>query len=130
MERCFQDFSNGILQAPKFLKFHLVKSETICSHLAIGEQASQKNRNGKTIVVLFLDVFYECIEGKPNICLLLAMFIGDDRMIDLMIIYTEKTFAKAFDISDIIKKNYGDISSMSPNLSINNQIWPPIDIWK
>ena len=25
---------------------------------------------------------------------------------------------------------YGDISSMSPNLSMNNQIWPPIKIWK
>ena len=30
------------------------------------------------------------------------MFIGDDWMVDLMIIYIEKTIAKALDISDII----------------------------
>jgi hypothetical protein len=33
------------------------------------------------------------------------------------------------DINDIIKKN-GDVSSMSPNISINTQIWPPIEILK
>ena len=42
------------------------------------EQAGQKNRNGKMIVVLFCNVFYKCIEGKSGICLLLMMFIGDD----------------------------------------------------
>ena len=30
--------------------------------------------------------------------------IGDDWMLDLMIIYIEKTIAKALDINDIIKK--------------------------
>jgi hypothetical protein len=34
LERCFQDLSNGILQAPKFLKFQLVKPNKICSRLA------------------------------------------------------------------------------------------------
>ena len=38
------------------------------------------------------------------------MFIDDDWMVDLMIIYVEKTIAKALDINDIIKKNMG----MSP----------------
>jgi hypothetical protein len=52
--------------------------------------------------VLFCNVFYECIEGKSGIRLLLAMFIGDDWMVDLMIIYIEKTIAKPLDINDII----------------------------
>ena len=30
------------------------------------------------------------------------MFIGDDWMVDLMIIYIEKTIAKPLDINDII----------------------------
>ena len=58
------------------------------------------------------------------------MFIDDDWMVDLMIIYIGKTIAKALDINDIIKNIYGDVSSMSPNLSTNNQIRPPIEISK
>ena len=58
------------------------------------------------------------------------MSIDDDWMIDLMIIYIEKTIAKALHSNDIIIKKNGDVSLMSPNLSINNQIWPPIEIWK
>jgi hypothetical protein len=46
---------------------------------------------------LFRNAFY----------LLSAMFIGDDWMVDLVIIYIEKTVAKALDINDIINKNYG-----------------------
>ena len=57
------------------------------------------------------------------------MSIGDDWMVNLMIIYIEKTIAKALDINDmIIKKIYGDVSSMSPNPSINNQMRPSIKI--
>jgi hypothetical protein len=41
-----------------------------------------------------------------------------------------KTNAKALDINNIIKKLYGDVSAMSPNLLMNNQIQPPIKIWK
>jgi hypothetical protein len=48
LERCFQDLSNGVSQAPKFQKFQLVKPKRICSCLAIAEQAGQKNCNGKT----------------------------------------------------------------------------------
>jgi hypothetical protein len=48
LERCFQDLSDGILQAPKFQKFQLVKLKKICSHLANAGQAGQKNCNGKT----------------------------------------------------------------------------------
>ena len=60
--------------------------------------------------ILFRNVFYNCIEGKLGICLLWVMFTDDDWMVDLMIIYVEKTIAKALDINDIIKKNTG----MSP----------------
>ena len=35
------------------------------------------------------------------------MSIGNDWMVDMMIIYIEKTIAKALDINDIIKKNWG-----------------------
>jgi hypothetical protein len=31
LERVFQDISNGILQAPKFQKFQMVKPKKICS---------------------------------------------------------------------------------------------------
>ena len=51
-------------------------------------------------------------------------------MVNVMFIYIEKTIAKALDINDIIKKSYRDVSSMSLNLSINNQIRPPIESWK
>jgi hypothetical protein len=50
------------------------------------------------------NVFYKCIEGKLGICLLLAMFIGEDWMVNLMIIYIKKIIAKALDFNDIIKK--------------------------
>jgi hypothetical protein len=33
LERRFQDLSNGILQAPKFQKFQLVKPKKLCSRL-------------------------------------------------------------------------------------------------
>jgi hypothetical protein len=55
----------------------------------------------------FRNVFYECVEGKSGICLLLAMSIGDDWMVNMMIIYIEKTFGKALDINDIIKTFMG-----------------------
>jgi hypothetical protein len=48
LERCFQDLSNGILQAPKSKKNQLVKPKKIYSRLATAEQAGQKNCNGKT----------------------------------------------------------------------------------
>jgi hypothetical protein len=37
-------------------------------------------------------------------CLLLAMWIGEDWMVNLMIIYIKKIIAKALDFNDIIKK--------------------------
>ena len=51
--------------------------------------------------------FYKCIEGKLGICLLLAIFIGEDWMVNLMIIYIKKIIAKALDFDDIIKKVMG-----------------------
>ena len=53
------------------------------------------------------NVFYKCIEGKLGICLLLAMFIGEDWMVNLMIIYIKKIIAKALDFNDVIKKIMG-----------------------
>ena len=67
------------------------------------------------------------MEGKLAICLLLEMFIGEDWMVNLTIIYIKKIIAKALDFIDIIKK-CGDVNSMSPNLLIINQILPPIEI--
>jgi hypothetical protein len=62
---------------------------------------------GKRQQFFFRNVFYECVEGKSGICLLLAMSIGDDWMVNMMIIYIEKTFGKALDINDIIKAFMG-----------------------
>ena len=53
------------------------------------------------------NVFYKCIGGKLGICLLLAMFIDEDWMVNLMIIYIKKIIAKALDFNDIIKKLMG-----------------------
>jgi hypothetical protein len=53
------------------------------------------------------NVFYKCIEGKLDMCLLLAMFIGEDWMVNLMIIYIKKIIAKALDFNNIIKKIMG-----------------------
>ena len=44
--------------------------------------------------------------------------IGDDWMVDLMIINIEKTIAQSLDINDIINFLSGDVSSRSPILSI------------
>ena len=66
------------------------------------KHASKKNGNVKTTTCFFRDVFYEFIEGKSSIYLLLAMSIGNDWMIDMMITFVEKTIAKALDINDII----------------------------
>ena len=81
------------------------------------KEPKRENNSG-----LFRNVFYACIRGKSGICLLLAMSIGNDCMVNLMILYIGKTIAKALDIYDIIKNNHEDVSSMSQNLSINNQI--------
>jgi len=53
------------------------------------------------------NVFYKCIEGKLGICLLLAMFIAEDWMINHVIIYIKKIIAKALHFNDIIKKIMG-----------------------
>jgi hypothetical protein len=59
LERYFQDLSNGILKAPKFLKLQLLnQKKQICSRLVTADQGGQKNRNGKTTMVLFYHVFY------------------------------------------------------------------------
>ena len=67
-------------------------------------------------MVILCNVYYECIEGKLGICLLLVISIDNDWMVNMMIIYIEKTIAKALDINDITLN--GDVNSMTPNLSI------------
>jgi hypothetical protein len=42
------------------------------------------------------NVFYKCIEGKLGICLLFAMLIGEDWMVNLMIIYIKKDHCQSF----------------------------------
>jgi hypothetical protein len=64
-----------------------------------------KNCNGKLTTILFRNAYYECIEGKLGVYLLLVMSIDDDWMVGLMIIYIEKTIAKALDVNNNIKKN-------------------------
>jgi hypothetical protein len=59
-----------------------------------------KNYNGKSTTVLFRNVNYECIEGKLGICLLLVMSTDEDWMVDMMIIYIEKTIANTLDINN------------------------------
>jgi hypothetical protein len=42
------------------------------------------------------NVFCKCIGGKSGIFLLLAMFIGEDWMVNLMIIYVKKKHCQSF----------------------------------
>ena len=107
LDRCCQNLYSSISQSPKFLKVQLVKPKKIYSYLVTVEQVGQKNHKKKTTIVIFCNVSYECIEGKSGICLLLAMFIGDDWMVYLMIIYIKKTIAKTLDINGIIKNLWG-----------------------
>jgi hypothetical protein len=53
--------------------------------------------------------------------------IGYDWMVDMMIIYIKKTFAKALDITTL-SIFLGNVSSMSPNIFINDKIRPRIEI--
>jgi hypothetical protein len=85
LHMCFEDLLNGILQAPKFLKFQLVKPKPICTRLVSAEQVVQKNRNKNLAAVLFRNVFYECIEGTSGILLMIGNVYWwslDDRSYD------------------------------------------------
>jgi hypothetical protein len=102
LERWFQDLSNGILQAPKFQKNSTGKIKENLqsfSNCISGWSRELQWEND--------NVFYKCIEGDLGICLLLATFIGEDWVVNLMIIYIKKIIAKALDFSDIIKKCLG-----------------------
>jgi hypothetical protein len=55
--------------------------------------------------------FFDCVKGK-------SMSIGDDWMVDLMIIYIEKTIAKALDINDNMKTLWGCELDESKSLNI------------
>jgi hypothetical protein len=110
LDMCFQDLFNCILQVPKFVRSQLEKPKNklqLFSDCIVGwsKELQWGDNNGS-----FQIVFYECIEGKSGICLLLGMSIGDDWMINLMIIYIEKTIAKALDINDIINFFMGTVA--------------------
>jgi hypothetical protein len=53
------------------------------------------------------NVFHKCIEGKSGICLLLAMFVGNYWMVNLMIIYIKKIIAKALDLMTLSNLLWG-----------------------
>jgi hypothetical protein len=53
------------------------------------------------------NVFYKCIGGNSGICLSLAMFIGKDWMVNLMIIYIKNISIKALDLMTLSKKLWG-----------------------
>jgi hypothetical protein len=59
LEEYFQDLSNGILKAPKFLKLQLVNlKKQICSRLTSADQGGQKSHNEQMTTVPFYHVFY------------------------------------------------------------------------
>jgi hypothetical protein len=110
----------------------LLKPKTYCYHLATAEHANQNNHNGKTTAVLFCNVSTSALKECQAFAYcwrsLLTMSIDDAWMVNLMIIYIEKTVAKALDINNIIKKIMGMfVSSMSPNISINSQLRPAVE---
>jgi hypothetical protein len=53
------------------------------------------------------NVLYKCIEGKLGISLLLAMFIGEDWMVNLMIIYVKISLPKLWILMTLSKKIMG-----------------------
>jgi hypothetical protein len=96
-----------VYSSPKFLKLPLVRPKKQLQSFSDCKACWSKNCNGKLTTILFCNVYYECIERKLGICLILVMSVDDDWMVNLMIISTEKTIAKALDINDIIKKKTG-----------------------
>jgi hypothetical protein len=73
--------------SPKFQKFQLVRPKKQLQWFSDCRAYWSKNCNGKSTTVLFQNVYHECIEGKLGMCLLLVMYIDDDWMVNMMIIY-------------------------------------------
>jgi hypothetical protein len=90
LERCFEDLSNGILQAPKFQKSQLIKPKENLQSFSDCKAGWSKELQWEN-----KNVLYKCIEGNWGICLLLAMFTGENWMVNFMIIYIKKIIAKA-----------------------------------
>ena len=53
------------------------------------------------IAVFFAMFSTSALKGKSGNCLLLALSIGDDWMVDLMMISIKKTFAKPLDLTTL-----------------------------
>jgi hypothetical protein len=102
LERYFQDLSNGILQAPKFQNFSTGKTKENLQSISDCRAGWSKELQWEND-----NVFYKCIEGKLGMCLLLAMFTGEDWMVNLMIIYIKKIIAKTLDLMTLSKKLWG-----------------------
>jgi hypothetical protein len=103
LERCFEDLSNGILQAPKFRKFQPVKPKKNFSRSTTVEQAGQKNCNGKTSMFSTSALKESQAFAYYWQCLLVSIV----QMVNLMIIYIKKIIVKALDFNDIINFLWG-----------------------
>ena len=90
------------ITSPKFQKFQLVKPKKTCSRLATAEQAGQKNCNGKTTIFSTSALKESWASTYYWQC-----FLGEDWMVNMMIIYVKKIIAKALEFNDIIKFSMG-----------------------
>ena len=123
----FNIFPTVYSKPPKFQNFQLVKPKKICSHLATVEHIGQKNCNGKTT-----NFFASALKESRAFAYYWQCLLVRIGWSILWSSISKKIIAKALDFNDIINFFIKLIkfSSMSPNLSINNQIRPPIEIWK
>ena len=86
LQKYFQDLSNGILLAPKYLKCQLVSQEKqICNYLATAENGGQKNHNEKTTTILFA-MFSTSVCACEIFCTLMPMFLVETKgyLLDLI----------------------------------------------
>ena len=57
--KIFSDLSKGVFKTPQIPKILVGKpKKQICNRLTTAEQGGQKNRYGKTSIILFCKVFY------------------------------------------------------------------------
>ena len=100
----FKTFPSVYCKSPNILNFQLVKTKIYCCQLATAEHAGQNKPQWENNCDSFLQCFYKSIEGKSGICLLLAMSIDGAWMVNLMIIYIEKTIPKLWILTTLSEK--------------------------
>jgi hypothetical protein len=112
---------------PKVPKFQLVRPKKNCSYLVIAKQAGQRTAMGNQQRLFFAmfttSVLKESWAYAYYWWCLLMMFGWSIWWSSILKIPLPKLW-----ILTTLLKKYGDVSLTSPNLSINNQIQPPIDI--